>query len=136
MDCFGVLFHYSPFRSSSILLQTPFHRLKNQTKTTIDGLKRVCSETKGFGGEDRRVGEGVIYVLKNKLYDMEVFIKVNTLSNYKNVNDKELKVKEFLNSVVACHVPQHGFDENGIGIGDLITIDFSLKEVKSIRSVQ
>ncbi len=67
---------------------------------------------------------------------MEVFIKVNTLSNYKNVNDKELKVKEFLNSVVACHVPEHGFDENGNGIGDLITIDFSLKEIKSIRSIQ
>jgi hypothetical protein len=65
---------------------------------------------------------------------MEVYVRVNTLSNFKNCNGKELKVKEFWNNIVVCEVPMHGFDENGNPIGDIISVDFSLKEVVNIKS--
>ncbi len=74
------------------------------------------------------------YIDELESCSMKAYVIVNTLSNYKNVNDKELRVKEFLNSVVACYVPEHGFDENGNPIGELIIVDFSLKEVKFIKS--
>lgn len=52
---------------------------------------------------------------------------VKTKSNYKNCNGKELTVVEFLGTIVACEVPENGFDNDGNPQGKMITADFSVK---------
>lgn len=51
--------------------------------------------------------------------------KVNTKSNYKNLNGQWLEVKEFLGNLVACII----VDENG----QRITADFNIKEIEEIK---
>jgi hypothetical protein len=67
---------------------------------------------------------------------MEVYVQVNTMSNFKNCNFKYLKVREFSNRVVVCDVPYHGFNQQGVPEGELVPIDFSLSEVVSIKSIK
>ena len=51
--------------------------------------------------------------------------KVNTKSNYKNLNGQWLEVKEFLGTLVACII----VDENG----QIVTTDFNIKEIEEIK---
>ena len=51
--------------------------------------------------------------------------KVNTKSNYKNLNGQWLEVKEFLGNLVACII----VSENG----QSITTDFNIKEIEEIK---
>jgi hypothetical protein len=51
--------------------------------------------------------------------------KVNTKSNYKNLNGQWLEVKEFLGNLVACII----VDENG----QRITADFNIREIEEIK---
>ena len=51
--------------------------------------------------------------------------KVNTKSNYRNLNGQWLEVREFLGNLVACII----IDENG----QKITADFNLKEIEEIK---
>lgn len=59
---------------------------------------------------------------------------VKTKSNYKNANNKALTIVEFLGSIVSCEVPEYGFNENGEAQGKMITGDFKLSEVISIKN--
>lgn len=59
---------------------------------------------------------------------------VKTKSNYKNANNKALTIVEFLGDIIACEVPEYGFSESGEPQGKMITGDFKLSEVVSIRN--
>lgn len=65
----------------------------------------------------------------------DITVIVNTKSNFKNCNGIELKVDKFLGTIVSCKVPMYGFDENSQPIGDFMTADFNLNEVKTIKSI-
>ena len=58
---------------------------------------------------------------------------VKTKSNYKNCNGVELEIIEFLGTIIACKVPDGGFDKNKQPIGKFITADFNIKEIEQIK---
>lgn len=60
-------------------------------------------------------------------------ITVNTKSNYKNCNGKQLEVVQFLGDIISAKVPEFGFNGNGHPLGKMITADFNLKEVVKIN---
>lgn len=59
---------------------------------------------------------------------------IKTKSNYKNCNGVELEIIEFLGTIVACKVPECGFDKNKQPIGHFITSDFNIKEIEQIKN--
>lgn len=58
---------------------------------------------------------------------------IKTKSNYKNCNGKSLEIVEFLGNIIACKVPEFGFNKNGEPEGKWITSDFNIKEIVSIN---
>lgn len=52
---------------------------------------------------------------------------VKTKSNYKNCNGKELFVVDILNTIIACNVPEYGFDEHGNPQGKMVVADFNVE---------
>lgn len=57
---------------------------------------------------------------------------VETGSNYKNCNGKQLEVVEINGCRVTCKIPRYGFDpKSGVALGSGVEIntDFTLKEV-------
>ena len=61
-------------------------------------------------------------------------ITVNTKSNFKNCNGKQLEVVSFCGTIVSAKVPRFGFDENGNPQGEMITADFSINEITKINN--
>jgi hypothetical protein len=61
-------------------------------------------------------------------------ITVKTESNFKNCNDKQLEVLNFLGSIIVAKVPFFGFDANGNPQGEMISADFSIKEIIKINN--
>ena len=67
---------------------------------------------------------------------MELYATINTTSNYKNCNNQQLNIVEFLGTIIACKVPEYGFNENGEALGKLRTADFNIKEVTEITRIK
>lgn len=63
---------------------------------------------------------------------MEAIVK--TKSNYKNCNGKSLIVKQCYGDFITCLVPMYGFSETGEAIGNMISADFALKEIISLKN--
>jgi hypothetical protein len=63
---------------------------------------------------------------------MEAIVK--TKSNYKNCNGKILTVKSCNGDFICCLVPMYGFSETGEAIGNMISADFSIKEIISLKN--
>lgn len=61
-------------------------------------------------------------------------ITVKTTTNFFNCNDKQLEVVKFSGSIIVAKVPSYGFDANGNPQGEMISADFSIKEVIAINN--
>ena len=55
-----------------------------------------------------------------------IYVKVQTKSNFKGLNGEWLLVHEFLGKLVAVKVPDNETDK-------IITVDFNLKEIIEIK---
>lgn len=61
---------------------------------------------------------------------MEAIIK--TKSNFKNCNGKRLVVTKCNGSFITCLVPANGFTETGQPQGQMVSADFTIKEIESL----
>jgi hypothetical protein len=59
---------------------------------------------------------------------------VQTRSNFKNCNGRELQVQECNGSFITCLVPMYGFDAEGQPLGDMVSASFILKEIIFLHS--
>lgn len=61
-----------------------------------------------------------------------MYARLETNSNFKNLNGFLLKVTEIHNDRVTCQIPKEGFDTKGNPLSEeLITADFHLSEIRS-----